>query len=332
MGWLQLSISASAHPERQYEALHCRKAASSPYRPTLHKGRTVVSKLRHAKIQRMTLFSGLIEICRVQPALEPFFSFGPLVIEDGEPGRVVIVPVPDRVLPENAFVREAQTKGRPFGRFIGVVTFPLVAPISKRECVTHEQVVRFGGGNRHGQRRRVCDCTDLNDAIGRVFSHVTCHSNRLPGDDHDSSGPTATLCKPIEFLHQLVRGEQHRPAKPTDSFVDRLTAKRIPQGFCMSCRVERFYAHRAPFDCSYTARRSWCPTRNRGPRIIWVWRVVTVCHPLQIGLSAMAGKNSHVSLLRKGRIQSNAVIRWRTASGGSVRIADSGSEILLQQA
>jgi len=46
--------------------------------------------------------------------------------------------------------------------------------------------------------------------------------------------------------------------------------------------------------------------------------MVTVSRPSPLGLSAMAGKNSHVSLPLKGRIQSNAVIRWRTATGGFV--------------
>src|SRR5215216_4382438 len=63
--------------------------------------------------QRLPLPPVLVEILRRQPCLEVGTQRRPLMVQDGEPRCVAVVPLDDEVLVEGAFIEEAEAhRGR----------------------------------------------------------------------------------------------------------------------------------------------------------------------------------------------------------------------------
>src|SRR6267378_1496813 len=69
-----------------------------------------------------------IEIVRREPALERGLAGGPFGIARREPGGVVVAPLDDHVVAEDALEREAEAQCRAARGGVERVAFPFVAP------------------------------------------------------------------------------------------------------------------------------------------------------------------------------------------------------------
>src|SRR5687768_2892166 len=74
--------------------------------------------------QRLPLPPVLIEVLRRQPSLEVGAQARPLMVQDGEPGRVPVVALDDDVLVEGAFIEEAEALGSQARASVGRVALP----------------------------------------------------------------------------------------------------------------------------------------------------------------------------------------------------------------
>src|SRR5918999_2565651 len=99
--------------------------------------------------QRLALHAGLVEVSWRQPCLERCFSRGPFTIDDREPCGVAGALAIDRVLPEQTFVSEAKTRGRPARWLVQAVALPFVTAVAELvEGAAQHEVHRLRCGGR----------------------------------------------------------------------------------------------------------------------------------------------------------------------------------------
>ena len=113
----------------------------------------------------------------------------------------------------------------------------------------------LGRRRRPGQRRRMSDRADLDDAVGRVLAHVARHADGAVARDHDGGGPARIAREAVDLRDERIGVGQHGPAEPPDARVHGGAAERVPERVRMAWGVERLEAHRAaPPPCAHGTR------------------------------------------------------------------------------
>ena len=117
----------------------------------------------------VTWFPSSSKLCGASQAPESSVTCGPFAVENREPGRIAIMPLDHRGLPEDAFEGESQPRRRGHGARVQIVAFPFIAPIAPvDEHLTHHQIHRLGGGRASLQRWREIDMSDFDHAVRRI--------------------------------------------------------------------------------------------------------------------------------------------------------------------
>ena len=114
----------------------------------------------------------IIEIIRGEPGAEGSVTSGPFAVENRKPGRVAIMPLDHRGLPEDAFEGESQPR-RGGHRRVQIVAFPFIAPIAPvGEHLAHHQVHRLGGRRASLQRWREVDMANFDHPVRRIDAKI----------------------------------------------------------------------------------------------------------------------------------------------------------------
>src|SRR2546423_6324557 len=133
----------------------------------MHRARDLSSRERPPHIfETNLLLTDIIKVRRREPSLESAAQCRPFAVEHREPRAIAVAPFSHHVLPEYAFVREAEALRGASGRLVLRVAFPFEAAIS--EVVEHmprAEKQRFGGNARACDRGSPQNAADFDHTV-----------------------------------------------------------------------------------------------------------------------------------------------------------------------
>src|SRR5215207_3506440 len=118
------------------------------------------------------LSPGLVEVRRLEPALEGAPARRPFAVEHGIPGGVAVVALDHHVLAKHALEGEAEAAGGALRGLVRIIALPLEAAVAELvEDVAGEEVDRLGRAPPLPEPRAEQEVARLDHAVGGVESH-----------------------------------------------------------------------------------------------------------------------------------------------------------------